>query len=130
MDGRALNRKVWRDLLNLEQLEFSALRGAASESALGGRVLWTRGSRRGRSIFPQGGWADLSGSSCETKHMRMAVGRGAVEEVVVVVVAVVVVVIVVVVMVVVVVVVELLAMEAGRWRGKKWTAMSRVMRTV
>ena len=51
--------------------------------------------------------------------MRMAVGREEVEEVVVVVV-----------MVVVVVVVELLAMEAGRWRGKKWTAMSRVMRTL
>ena len=91
MDGRALNRKVWRDLLNLDKLEFSALRGAASESALGGRVLWTRGSKRGRWIFPQGGWADLSGSSCETKHMRMAVGREEVEEVVVVVVVVVVV---------------------------------------
>ena len=91
MDGRALNRKVWRDLRNLEQLEFAALRGAASESALGGRVLWTRGSRRGRWIFPQGGWADLSGSSCETKHMRMAVGREEVEEVVVVAVMVVVV---------------------------------------
>ena len=35
-----------------------------------------------------------------------------------------------VVMMVVVVVVELLVMEAERWRGKKWTAMSRVMRTV
>ena len=34
------------------------------------------------------------------------------------------------VVVVVVVVVELLVMEAERWRGKKWTAMSRVMRTV
>ena len=41
-----------------------------------------------------------------------------------------VVVVVVVVMMVVVVVVELLVMEAERWRGKKWTAMSRVMRTV
>ena len=48
--------------------------------------------------------------------MRMAVGREEVEEVVVV--------------VVMVVVVELLEMEAERWRGKKWTAMSRVMRTV
>ena len=55
--------------------------------------------------------------------MRMAVGREEVEEVVVMVVVVVVVVVVVIVVVVVV-------MEAERWRGKKWTAMSRVMRTV
>ena len=54
--------------------------------------------------------------------MRMAVGREEVEEVVKVVVMVVV--------EVVVKVEELLVMEAERWRGKKWTAMSRVMRTV